>query len=251
MNGVDLASINVIVHHADGPWSVPGASYEELQIPGRPGATRSSTIATIAARDLTLSCSAQAATPEALSDIVDDLDALVTGDLTITMGNTPSRRWAGAMFIGSLDGVGRDPQFVNGKVTADFELKFRLLDPYAEDVTATTVTSTATVPVTCPLGTRPSLPVITMTGATNPVVTVKGPAADVRGTFTLSGTGNFVVDCDEIGITLGGVDTPGAMSAGDFVELACQSGEYTAGTFPTIETSSGDLSVTYRKKWAR
>ena len=250
VNSVDLASIDVIVHHADGPWSFPAASYEELQIPGRPGATRSSTVATIGARDLTLSCSAQAATPEALSAIVDSLDALVTGDVTITMGHTPTRRWSGATFAGSLDGVGRDPQFVNGKVAADFELKFRLLDPYAEDITATTVSGAAATPITCPLGTRASLPVITLTGATNPVVTVKGPLGDTRGTFTLSGTGDFEIDCDAIGITLGGVDTPDAMTDGDFVELACQSGEYTAGTFPTIETTSGAISVTYRKKWA-
>lgn len=251
VNATDLASIGVVVRHLDGPWSLPAQSYEELEIPGRAGATRSSTVATTSARDLTAHCSARANTPELLSAIVDALDGLLTGDLELILGITPTRHYTGAEFVGSLEGIARDPQFVNGKVAADFELKFRLLDPFSETITATTVTAAATVPVTCPLGTRSSLPVITLTTATNPVVTVKGPLGDTRGTFTLTGTGTFVIDCDAQTITLATVDTPDAMTAGDFIELACQSGEYTAGTFPTIETTSGGLSVTYHKRWGR
>jgi hypothetical protein len=247
VNSVDLATKGVTVRRVDGPWSFPESSFEELVVPGRPGAIRSSSVATVGARDLTASGTVRASTPEALSNALDAIDALCTGDVVLVIGITTTRRYAGAANLVSVTGTPGDPQFVNG--TAEIELKFRLLDPYSEAITATTVTALATVPVATPLGTRPSRPVITLTGATNPVVTVKGPLGDTRGTFTLVGSGTFVIDCDALDILLGGVRTDDAMTAGDFVELACRAGEYSTSSWPTIETSSGSLSVTYREHY--
>ncbi len=246
VNGVDLSTLGVTVRRMAGPWDLPAAEYNEVAIPKRPGAVRSSRTATVPARDITVTGTLKAATPEALSDALDAIDALCTGDVTLIVGISTSWRYSGAVFLASLIGTPADPQLVNGR--AEIEMKFRLLDPYSEAVTATTVTSTATVPVSCPLGTRPSKPVITLTTATNPVVTVKGYGGDTRGTFTLAGTGTFVIDCDAQTITLAGVRADGALTAGDFVELALLAGEYALSHWPTIETTSGGLSVTYRKK---
>jgi phage-related protein len=109
-----------------------------------------------------------------------------------------------------------------------------------------------------PLGTAVSAPLIRVLGAaTNPVITYRDKSGAVRQsmtlTITLAATDYLEIDCELFTITkyVSGVASNGItlLTAGDFIALDPQDGDYANGVWPTLEISAGSAEVLYRKAW--
>lgn len=77
----------------------------------------------------------------------------------------------------------------------DVTLRFLCVDPHYYATTATTISSISTTPKTIPAGTAPIGGILTITGGTNPVVTIRDSAGATIATytFTANNTGKTIV----------------------------------------------------------
>jgi len=104
-----------------------------------------------------------------------------------------------------------------------------------------------------PLGTGPVRPVLTINGAaTNPTITLynnQGAAVGAMAlTVTTSATDVLVIDSDAKTIQLNGVNHLDYITTGDFFTIDPEEPGYD-GAGPSFATTSGALSVSYRRAW--
>lgn len=146
-----------------------------------------------------------------------------------------------------LDTFAVPPQPAGAFIAKDLavEIGMTAFSPYARDLTATTVSGSAALP----MGTGPVRPVVTLNGATNPSISLrdKNGAAVTSMFFTLAGTA--VIDCDLQTILVGGVSNMAALDSGDFFVIEPGDPKF-QGTGPTITaTGVSSYSTTYKRAW--
>jgi phage-related protein len=244
IDGVDVADYGLAVSELRGNWDGPQKSFDEVEIPGHEGPVATILTPTVAALDFVVVGIIQSSSP---SQYESDLDALkfilYRAPVTLIAGNITTRQRTGIV-LGTPVTM-PFPSMAGGRI----EIRVRCRDPFAYAATPTTVTGSANTDVEMPLGTHTSLPVITLTTATNPVVTLKNSAGATIGGFTLAGTGTFVIDCANQTVSLGGTRDDSLMTAGDYFALDPHDGVPATTDWPTIRTSSGSLSVTYTERY--
>ncbi len=250
IDGTDAkAAVGFRLLDAPGDFDSPETTYEEATIPGRRGMVRMSNEPIVSARDGLITGYIVADDEDDLTDKLDALRVLCRQgrhDVTLTIVNRASLERVGRLVRIACSPT--PPAFIASKVPV--ELHFRYADPVASETTPTTVSGAEDEAVECPLGTEESHPVITLTGATDPVVTYKNAAGDTIGSMTIDTGGvsvDVVIDCAELTIAVDGDDAPESLTAGDFFTLDPDDADGEDG--PTIETDSGALSATYTKNY--
>lgn len=235
--GLAVADLNAV-------WAGPTRSFDEVTIPGHEGSVATLLTPTVEARDLIFTAELGGTSA---SDYETKLDALKYGvyrqSVTVLPGNHTDREIVGDVVAMPVT----MPYFEMdlGRV----EIRIRCRDPFFHKTSATTVTASETVDVETPLGTHSSLPVITIESATDPVVLYKNSSGTTLGTFTLAGTGDFIVDCAAQTVSLDGTRNDALMVAGDFFALDPHDGVPSTSDWPTVRTSDGDLTVTFTERY--
>lgn len=104
-----------------------------------------------------------------------------------------------------------------------------------------------------PLGTGPVRPVLTLWGvAVNPTISLYNSVGGLVGTMALTVTtiasDVIVIDCDAKTIRLNGANRVDLLTSGDFFLIEPTDPNFD-GTGPRFTSSSGALSVSYRRSW--
>jgi hypothetical protein len=128
------------------------------------------------------------------------------------------------------------------------------LSPYWVDTTDTVI-SLGTTPAPLPLGTAPSLPVITVASpAVVVALTLRTTLAAEVTRLELAGLEAGVpltIDCAARTIRQGAVSQIATLIRGDFPVLdAIAHGDFAAAAWPTLALSQGTGVATYRRRWA-
>lgn len=155
--------------------------------------------------------------------------------------------------------AGVSPQFLAPWWTR-VALTFTCLDPLFYTKSPTVIGMPVTgVDYPCPLGTAPSLPLIRIFAATNPLLSYNASTGAVRQTmgFTVTlGANDYIeIDCDAKTITksVAGVISDGisTLVSGDFPVLDPQDADYAGAVWPTMSVlTSGTGELVYRRAWA-
>lgn len=247
INGVNASTYGFYLSELRGQWDGPTRRVEELVIPGREGTTPESDEDILEPLDFVAVGVIRGDDAEDMEDKLDDLKfALLAATLTIIGGNRETRERTGKWNRAPIR------PFVEMNA-ATIEIGIRCHNPLAFETTPTTVTGSADEDKACELGTYKVRPVITLTGATDPTVTYKNSDGDTVETMEIDTGGTpatVVIDMDEKTITIDGDDSPAALTAGDFFALEPRDGDRATSDWPTVRTSSGSLSIVYRKAWS-
>lgn len=247
INGVNAQTeYGLYVSELRGQWDGPIRRLEEVPIPGRPGAVETSGEEILDPLDFVIVAVLDQANQSDFEDALDALKyALSSATLTLISGNQETRERTGKWTRSPLR------PYVDMKA-GTVEIGVRCLDPLAYETTPTTVSGSAGSDLACELGTYKVWPVITVTGASFPLtVTYKDSAGNPVESFTIAGSGTTViVDCANLTVTIDGDRDDNALTAGDFFALDPRDGDRDAADWPTVRTSSGSISIVYRKAWS-
>jgi hypothetical protein len=132
-------------------------------------------------------------------------------------------------------------------------LTFTAFYPHWRDSSDQTVSGIVNSDTAIPLGTAPTRPRLTITGAaTNPTITYKAfDTTEIQAlglTASLAGGETLTVDLDALTLTSSGPAV--TLTSGRFFVLdAIKHGHYGASQWPTLRVSSGTMVCTYRRAW--
>lgn len=248
VNGVDVStSVGFYPTALQGQWDAPAMSYDEVQMPSADGASLTMDEPEIQPLDFVATAELRGSDAAAFETNLDSLKYMLrSANLTVSGGNQPDR-YRNAKYVGPLTVLMQNVDAAN-KATVQFKL--RCVNPIQYATTTTTAISggASATDHACALGTFRSRPLITITGGTNPILTYKNYAGTTVRIMTLTGTGNWVIDCAAMTVTLGGVRHD-ELLAGDFIRLDPIDGDYLLNHFPTVRTSSGTITIAYAKAW--
>lgn len=143
------------------------------------------------------------------------------------------------------------PSMIQSKLTVQATLTAH--DPFSYDISLSTVAGN-TQPL--PLGTGPSRPIITLTGAVvNPLISFKDNTGAIVGSMQLTVTAIagdvIIIDCDAKTIKLNGVLRLDTLTAGDFFTFDPADPKYQT-PYPSITIAPApgtSISSSYRKAW--
>lgn len=248
LNGNDESTYGLEASELKGPWDSPSASFSEVAIPGREGATPTVTKPIIATKDFTATYRLKGSSEQDYENKVDALRDLWGTSATFIVGSQETRQRTG--LITDIRVIS-DPDVQAGSV----ELDVHCSDPIAYETSATTTTGSSGADVAMPLGRWTSRPVITVgSSPSSPLVlTYKNYAGTTIGTpMTIEFPGSpssIVIDCDAQTILRGGTRHDEDLTAGDFITLDPHDGSYSASHWPTLRISSGSLSAVYTKRY--
>lgn len=241
VNGTDVASYGFSPSAMKGHWDAPGLEFDEVQIPGTDGSTATTTDPLLTPLDFIVEGELIGSSP---SDFETKLDtfkqALSLATLTLIGGNNAARQRTG-VYVGPMT-VTLYPLMDS----AVLSFKVRCRNPLAYDTTLTTVTGAASSAVTCVCGTYPSRPIIALATCSNPTLTYANASGTTVSTLTVTATGTMVIDCSAMTVTVNGSRNDASITLGDFFRLSPLDGTY-GSTSPTVASSSGSITVTYRK----
>lgn len=179
------------------------------------------------------------------------------GRVEIRDGRDPSKKVIGILETPQEDAI--DPQYHPTDPASRVTLSFSCDDPYRYDVSPRLEAGIGTTPRQILLGNAPVAPVLEITGATNPTVTLKSAGGVTLGAmgFTVTQGANDVltVDCDSGTITTvsaGGAPTDSyaawtTKTSGLLVLDAHDGDPIDALSGVTLEISSGLMNVHYRR----
>jgi phage-related protein len=263
VNTYDLKALGFVVTTVD-HWSTPEKLYQTAEVPGRAGAVLLAAAPRVLGRTLTITGALMATTPALLATALDALKwRLDDGLLDLRLVDDVTRRSMGyltRLVIEQADGR----QFRRRHLL--ITMTFQVLDPYRQDVTASSVTFVTNTAM--PLGTAPVRPALirlsaTVGTVTNPIVTYKNSAGTVLGTMDF--TGASILNGDKIEIDCEGrrilktvsvvqTDASNLLAAGDFLTLDPQDGDFTTSAWPTLTKASGGAGTLtalcqYAKHW--
>jgi phage-related protein len=260
VNDFDTSSLGLIVTSVDGWRDAPSTRDRTTQLPTRVGAVILAPEAETAPRVTTIdgvidpSHAGKALTLANLRAAISELqDRLYRGTIEVRFSDEPDIFVLARCEQGNL--IATPPQFMNPK--SRVQIRMLCPDPlrYSRFASLVDVNSIRTG---IPLGTAVSAPLIRVLGAaTNPVITYRDKSGAVRQsmtlTITLAATDYLEIDCELFTITkyVSGVASNGItlLTAGDFIALDPQDGDYANGVWPTLEISAGSAEVLYRKAW--
>lgn len=247
VNGTTLDSMGFKPSTLEGNWDGPSLRVDEIVIPGAEGTVETTHEETLDPLDLTITGELQGTSEQDFEDKLDALKlALYRALITIIVGNQDARQRTGRV-VGVKVSMGQS-EFDTGLVA----IRIHCANPRLYATSTTTVTGAAATDLAVAQGTARTYPVITLTSATNPVITYKNYAGATVATLTVTGSGTIIIDCNPVTgrtITIDGVRSDDALSAGDFFAISPVDGTPSLSQWPTIRSSSGSVSIAYRKAY--
>lgn len=255
INGVDMATLGFRLARATGWKDAPGRTRATAVRPTRAGALAASSDAE-SPRTITLDGTIIGADADAARTAIDQVRATIlrTQPAELILPDNPTR-YLSAWLDGHTVDAGQGPSMIQRMLSTRISLT--ALDPYAYDLVAQTITLGAGVN-RAPLGTAPSFPVITISGAaTNPILTLKrwdgATLATLGLTLTTIGGDTLVVDMGAKTILKNGASVLASLSSGDFFALHPSTAQQNFGALaaeqPYVTTSSGAGTTVYRRAW--
>jgi hypothetical protein len=254
VNGYDMATLGLVVGTWPGFLDSPRRRMAGQTLWGRDGEVLTTSESSAEPREVQVSGvvlqDTVAATRTAWNTIKQKLDQ---GLLEVVFGDEPTLR-LNAFCVQATLRVSEGQRYTPG---GQATISLLALDPYREAIEGSIVAFGAQ-PAQVPMGTGPSGGTIQLTGATNPVVTYRDQSGVIRGamglTVTLGANDFLTIDLSTSRITLStaGVVTNGIglLTAGTFFGLDARDSDAAAGAWPTLETSSGNATLLYRKRYA-
>lgn len=255
INGIDVATLGFRLSAPPGWLDIPARTHPQAVRPTRPGALLSGPIYE-GTRKLTFNGVVDATTADLARSNRDALIAAIlqTQPARIIMPDQVTRYIDAYLETKTTDAT-TGPVLISR--TLRTVLNFLILNPYYCDITATTTTLDATIR-RLQLGTAPSYPVLTISGAsTNPIFSLFKYDGTLLGTIglTLSTVGGdtLIVDTGAKTIKKNGATQIVALTAGDFFALdpaVAQLGLGTAaGDRPYITVNSGAGTSVFNRSW--
>lgn len=255
INGTDVLTLGFRLSTPTGWLDIAARTHPTVVRPGRAGAYLSGQIQE-QTRKVSLAGWIDAASDAAARSAVDGLRSLLLKAVpaTIVLPDSATRQIT-AYLEAHVTDVGTGPVLIQRTLKARLDLL--LLDPYAYDITTTSVTLGAGVNRAL-LGTAPSFPVITINGAaTNPTISLVRYDGTVLATLTLTITtiagDTLIIDMDKKTILKNGASAISTISAGDFFAMdpaTAQNGlGVNATDQPYVTSSSGAGTTAYKRAW--
>ena len=242
VNGTDVSTYGFTVADFN-QWDAPQLSYDEVAMPGQDGTTATTATPLLSPLDFVVNGELAGSSP---SDFESKLhtfkQALSLATLTLIGGNQSTLQRTG-IYVGPMKVV---PYATMDAAKLSFTVRCR--NPLQYDTTLTAVTGAAASAVTCVLGTYWSRPIISLATCSNPTLTYANASGTTVSTLSVTATGTMVIDCSAQTLTVNGARDDAAITLGDFFKLDPRDGVYSS-TSPTIKSSSGSLSATYRKAY--
>lgn len=155
--------------------------------------------------------------------------------------------WATRYYLLRLDTFSVPAEAMGSQISKNLrvEITMTAIPPYAFETSTTTVAGGAAMA----MGTGPVRPVVTLTGANNPVISLKDKDANVVTVMALTLAGTIVIDNDAMTILDDGVLNLNALVTGDFFVIDPADPKF-QGSGPTINaTGVSSVSTNYRKSW--
>lgn len=256
IGGTDVASVGWWLVRSSGLDDIPTLGLSVATLPGREESVVTSPVRTIEPGEavITLACTAAS-----LNDLETKRIALgnllTTGELTLTHARRPGRQRR-AWLVSAPVSYGIGPE-ARAPVYEEVGVRVRLLAPW-EDATAQSVDFTTSA-TTLPMGTLPSLPVITITASggtvTDPVVTIKDGGGSTVATLSpdiaiASGDAWQVnVRTNQVRKRVSGTWSNAIDTLGDTRLPRLLTSWVVGGVSPTIEVTSGNGNASYRRRW--
>jgi hypothetical protein len=258
LGGVDANALGLSLTALPGAWSAPATPYATLTVPQYDGVRLTRARPDVGARTIELVGLLRNDTAAAAETAVQTLkDAVLQRLVPIRFGFQPSREYRGVCQAFEAD------LFAPGNLAGwcRVALSFLLPDPWAVDVTPTALGGAAGVRLPVEVGTGPTWAVVRVEGAaTTPTLTYRNYAGTVLGTLaygdSLAAGDALVVDAvrgGEVTRYTAGTASNGLedTAAGfSFPEFSPRDAVRSASAWPTVETDSGTLTVTYARRWA-
>jgi len=254
LNGTDLTTLGFVLADPPGWLDDPARRRPAAAVAGRAGAIPFG-VAEEQPRKIALRGVVRGATAPACRDNLDRLSALLHAPvLSLAFSDLP-----GVAIVVELDGAPTVRPAAAPLAARVFSVEIPLVanDPYFYDLAATTVTLTA-APTSCPVGTAPVGPVVTIQGAaTNPALTLRtsdGAVVQTLGLVISCVAGDvLVIDCAAATIRKNGVSAIAALTSGDFVALDVASqGRFADAAWPTLACAGlagGSAAAAYQRAW--
>jgi phage-related protein len=257
VNGVNPNTLGLKVESVPGWESAPALDYLTQQVPGKAGNILLRVTPQIGARRLTVNANVVGTSNADMLTKLDAIKALFAPlSLVVVMDNRPTRS-----ITCRLDGsVAIDPGETS-MLTRKIAVTFTLVadDPWWYDIATTSMAEPgAGVGTSTPLGTAPSLPVLTATFTGSVAfytITLYNSAGVQVGVITFTrafvNTDVLVVDMANRTVTVNGVNALTTLSAGDFFALdAALHGNYGTSAWPSILKGAGaTMNISYKKAW--
>lgn len=251
IDGLDATAVyGLRVSDSSGARDLPSTRLDTVAIPDTPGVSLLAD-PVIEARPITVTGALQGATAADVRLKRDRLLAILRrGTLRLRMADAPSREITVHIVSAKITSSGAQ-QLAR---TLPITIETIALSPFWRDTTPTTV-ALSTSPAALPLGTAPSLPVITIPAPGVVVVltlrtTLGAPVTELQLAGLQPGV-PLTIDCAARTIRQGAISQIATLIRGDFPVLdVVRQGDFAAAAWPTLALAHGVGSVTYRRAWA-
>lgn len=228
-------------------------SWPNAKIPGRAGWTKSASDPVEAAVELRLVGTIRGASIADMRAKADTIKAVLSaGPVRVITPDQVTRFVTAELVVVDVQDFG--PSF--RQIEQPCEISLTANDPLRYDLCITQAQAPAATRARLPLGTAIVRPVITITGAaTNPVITLRDYLGNVIATMTFGATAllageTLVVDCAAFSVSKNGVSSLASLTVGDFLKLdPLAIADRDKAKWPTLETSSGTITVRYARAW--
>jgi len=259
LGGVDADALGLSLTGLPGAWSSPASPYDTLAVARYDGVRLRQPVPEIGPRQLELEGiirADSAATTEVVRQTL--RDAVADRLVSIRYGYQPAREYFGVLT--ALEAGLFAPGNLAGWATV--RMTFLLPDPWAVDTVQSFATGGAGERVPVALGTGPTRCYVEVTGGASPyVLTYRDHAGQVLGTLTYSGptlgAGDALVvdgtNGGDVWIRTGTTRTQALADVADgyaFPVFSARDGVRAVSSWPTVETSTGTVSVSYARRWA-
>ncbi len=249
INGLTDTSLNFVLSTDTDALTSVELAFDAARVPNRQGARLTSSVRDDQPRTIVLEGWISGSSAATCRSNMDNLiSALTTPSPAILIFDDRSSRQITAELVGFkvLDLPAKQIQS-----RLPVRLTLLALDPYFYDTSVTTVSGITTVFTNLALGTGVLRPSLSLVGGTSPLISVQDYSSNLIFTMQWNyNPGTLVIDCDAMTATDTAVNKLANLTSGDFPALDIRKhGNYANSQWPKIKTSSGTLSVSYRKSW--
>lgn len=256
LDGVDVDDLGLNLTRLPAVFAAPADGYPSIGIPFRPGVTLTTDQPNTSAREILVQALVMDTSAANAETTMQALKDAVSGRLVgIGFDHASGRKYYGVCT--DVTGDMAFPDALPGHVSTT--LRFLCPDPYAVDDALTTVSGIAAERVQVTVGTGPTYPIITITGAaTTPTITLR--THDGESVATMTAANIAAGDCwrvdtlhglSEICVSGSWSSNIAALTAGfKFPVILPRYAGRSLSSWPTVEVSSGTLAVAYARRWA-
>lgn len=247
VDGTALSSLGLVVETLTNVRATVPREDSTVTVAGLAGATLTETLPQVGVRDFTIAGTILGGSASACLSAYNSLCALCAGgSKVLVLQDDTTRRITARLRGQSFTCV----EVALGAASAKVELQWRAIDPYWEDVTATTVSLT-TSPAACAMGSAETWPTIVINQSCT--ITYKTSAGTTVYTLVVTGvsgaqTASIDMRARTITHSVSGI-TPSLRTSGRYFRLSPREGVYASSSWPTLTLSTGTGTATYRKAW--